>query len=249
MKVLFFAALAAPLVQSAVRLRSQDRPWYASSEPTPSSARTESADCNAPCAWDCGTPECSQSCKAVCQPPRCFTACKKPQEQDCRHVCKDPKCTVVCPPQTCHSENCPPPVCNTVCGEAICHMECPGSGCETRCEDPVCHFDCKVDVKTCAKPECKLTCPKVGCHNKTSIDLPFAYRLETKAEPGASAKGAALARPTAAAEGEVAWKGLAKVPEAYGAIDHAEYLAAAQAPAPAPAPRPAEGQGPVRSGA
>ncbi|CAE7917158.1 ANP2 [Symbiodinium sp. KB8] len=205
MKVLFFAALAAPIVDSAVLLRSQHRAWDASS------AKAEPADCNAPCAWDCGTPECSQSCKAVCQPPRCFTACKKPQEQDCRHVCKDPKCTVVCPPQTCQSENCPPPACSTVCGEAECHMECPGSGCETRCEDPVCHFDCKIDMKTCVKPDCKLTCPKGGCHNKT-IDLPFAYRLETNAQTSAAAAASPAAKSISAAaeEGEVAWKGLAK---------------------------------------
>lgn len=245
MKVLFFAALAAPIVDSAVLLRSRDRAWDASS------AKAEPADCNAPCAWDCGTPECSQSCKAVCQPPRCFTACKKPQEQDCRHVCKDPKCTVVCPPQTCQSENCPPPACSTVCGEAECHMECPGSGCETRCEDPVCHFDCKIDMKTCVKPDCKLTCPKGGCHNKT-IDLPFAYRLENaQTSAAAAASPAAKSISAAAEEGEVAWKGLAKVPEAFGAtglrIDHREYMATAQAPAPAPSPA-AEQQGPSSAG-
>jgi len=103
-------------------------------------------------------------------------------------------------------------------------------------------------MKTCVKPDCKLTCPKGGCHNKT-IDLPFAYRLETNAQTSAAAAASPAVKSISAAaeEGEVAWKGLAKVPEAIGAIDHREYMAAAQAPAPAPSPA-AEQQGPSSAG-
>ena len=55
----------------------------------------------------------------------------------------------------------PSPKCETVCGEAVCHLECgessgPGAQtalrlavrCETSCDDPVCSFDCSLAHKT-----------------------------------------------------------------------------------------------------
>eukprot|EP00439_Symbiodinium_sp_Y106_P033566 s5224_g4.t1 len=205
MKVLFFAALAAPIVDSAVLLRSQDRAWYAGS------AKAEPADCNAPCAWDCGTPECSQSCKA-----------ERPSEQQSKQSHGSDKAKFASRPDASQ------PVRSHKSRIAGTSARIPSAGwyvhrrlaiqkiarrrraALSAAKQSAIWSALEAGVRPAAKIPCATSTVR-GCHNKT-IDLPFAYRLETNAQTSAAAAASPAVKSISAAaeEGEVAWKGLAK---------------------------------------
>lgn len=164
-----------------------------------------SRPCHPTCIWTCDKPACRNKCKPVCKAPKCVSACQKPKISRCRTICEDPKCAVVCPASSrCTSGDCPE--CHTVCGEPRCRLDCgQGRACRTTCADPECAWECA--PAACPQPSCEMKCGAPRCREPS----------ETLREVYAGHSGGALEADKGHAaqylNREVAWSGLASVPE------------------------------------